>query len=757
MKRYLYKIITILIIFVMISNILCPVIYAAESEDEKLDKTWEQSLGGRFLDGFIGISNWIIRAPLGAIAMAVQVLFSALGGFDSGIITVEDIIFSRTSSTGELTGSSLLNINFFDLNSTGNSTIQTLRTNIAQWYYVLRNLAIVLSLIVLIYVGIRMAISSVAEEKAKYKKMLTDWLVSFALIFLLHYFIIIVLELNNQLVTLLWNMKDNVASASDYMGVLAGQVFSPSFIKGWTSLLVYLLLLGVTVALFVQYLLRLFTIGFLIVIAPLITVTYSIDKMGNGKSEALDTWMKEFSYNVLIQPFHCIIYLVFVTSALDTINTGMYSGIIFSVGSILFIKSAENIVRKIFGFEKAGSLGSTAAAGMLAANAVNNIKKAKKPATKAKEKASGKSSSSGSNKVESSRNAKKNMNAATDKNSNSSTNAGSGAGAEKTSSTGTTDKSGGTAGTTSGTNSTSQESGETPKKNIAARAGSFMLKQAGNQAKWALGHSGAIIGGIIGLGATGDIGTAIAVGGLGDMATKGIAGAGKKISGYAQAKAQGYKAKKGTKAQAESKKSLSEQYRNARENLNNAIEDYENDSSDKPDDAINSEIEDYMNGNSKNQNIPTANQAKLQSAMAELEGVYEKMGKDNAKELATNDALDMHNKINDSVLNAANKLKNASNATYTTEQISELTNQITRDIDQMANKNEKYFSSDSFKGLSKVERDYAKEVYKTKSVMETISKTKGQEAKRTHEQVNNNIVKGVQRRIEDGTVKLDKE
>jgi len=58
------------------------------------------------------------------------------------------------------------------------------------------------------------------------------------------------------------------------------------------------------------------TIAFLIIIAPLVTVTYSIDKIGDGKSQALNAWLKEFSYTVLIQPFHCITYL-----ALGSIGT----------------------------------------------------------------------------------------------------------------------------------------------------------------------------------------------------------------------------------------------------------------------------------------------------------------------------------------------------------------------------------------------------------------------------------------------------
>ena len=47
-----------------------------------------------------------------------------------------------------------------------------------------------------------MAISTVASDQAKYKKMITDWLVSFALVFLLHYIIILVLNVNNGLVEL---------------------------------------------------------------------------------------------------------------------------------------------------------------------------------------------------------------------------------------------------------------------------------------------------------------------------------------------------------------------------------------------------------------------------------------------------------------------------------------------------------------------------------------------------------------------------
>ena len=61
-----------------------------------------------------------------------------------------------------------------------------IRETIASWYIALRNLAIVGLLSVLLYVGIRMIISSTASDKAKYKQMLMDWLISLCILFFLH-------------------------------------------------------------------------------------------------------------------------------------------------------------------------------------------------------------------------------------------------------------------------------------------------------------------------------------------------------------------------------------------------------------------------------------------------------------------------------------------------------------------------------------------------------------------------------------------
>ena len=52
-------------------------------------------------------------------------------------------------------------------------------------------------------------------------------------------------------------------------------------------------------------------------IAPLITLTYPLDKIKDKKSQAFDMWLKEFIFNALIQPLHLLLYIVLLGSATE--------------------------------------------------------------------------------------------------------------------------------------------------------------------------------------------------------------------------------------------------------------------------------------------------------------------------------------------------------------------------------------------------------------------------------------------------------
>lgn len=309
-----------------------------------------------FMSGLVYILTIIPRLFLLLIGFFIKIIMNAcvsLGTASITDVTFEHVFFSGYSGT-KFSGLEFTDVNFFDL--TGSGTILSFRTAVAKWYYVMRLISAAILLVILIYVGIRMALSTIASEQAKYKQMLTDWITSLALLFLLHYIIIFVIQVNNSLVSALGgmlNLKSGQTVGSRLNSQLVGDIWSDG-VNGIFAALMYAMIAGSAFGFFLFYLKRMITVGFLIIIAPLITITYSIDKIGDGKAQALNAWLKELTYNILIQPFHCIIYLAFFGAMSDIIGDSSYGNIsayILAYIILKFMKEAEGILRKIFHFE----------------------------------------------------------------------------------------------------------------------------------------------------------------------------------------------------------------------------------------------------------------------------------------------------------------------------------------------------------------------------------------------------------------------
>lgn len=369
MKEKIKRIMLSFLVFLILLGSAVPVTAAEELTVEVEDAAYSSWFGGVVVDGIVGlllspikffiliIAN-ILRAITGGIA---AIGGTASGGtFDTIFISPDDILFNELDIT---------NINFFDFNVEG--PLLTIRKNVAIWYYALRNLSIVVLLAVLVYVGIRMALSTMAEDNAKYKKMLVDWVVSFVLIFVLHYIIIFTININNGLVDIFATAKENMSSFDDTIDILLRRSANVFVSIGMASALMYMMLVAMTIIFLVMYIKRMITIAFLIMISPIITLTYSIDKMGDGKSQALNAWLKEFVFNILIQPFHCLIYLAFVSTAIKIMNGTMASSVL-AIIMLFFIFKAESIVKNIFGFN-AKSLDNGLVIGAALGSGLNNI------------------------------------------------------------------------------------------------------------------------------------------------------------------------------------------------------------------------------------------------------------------------------------------------------------------------------------------------------------------------------------------------
>ncbi len=377
----------------IVNNSILPNTSYAANEEQETDAL------GSFITNMLGVVVGLLTWPLRIIALAVgwavnavtSVIAYSEGAVDpngnfitptSSIITPFEILFNKIA---------LVDINFFNFgNVSDTSIIFKIRTTIAAWYYIMRNIAAAILLCICIYVGIRMAISTIAQEEAKYKKMLFDWVCSLAIIFILHYIIVFTINISGVIVRALGNMSDgkDLADAISAIGSIAAGVD----ITAIGATIVYCLIVSQTLGLFFTYFNRMLKIAFLIIIAPLITLTYSIDKMGDGKAQALGTWLKEFVYTVLIQPFHCIIFMVFIDMALEifrspaaTDGKAKLAGAIIAMLCIKFTKEAEKLLGKIFSFGDATSDTSLAvgmAASAMALNKAKSIGKGTKKAIK---------------------------------------------------------------------------------------------------------------------------------------------------------------------------------------------------------------------------------------------------------------------------------------------------------------------------------------------------------------------------------------
>ena len=245
------------------------------------------------------------------------------------------------------------------------SSAGQLQKTIASWYIALRNLSVVGLLSILVYIGIRIILSSNSNDKAKYKQMLTDWLIALCLLFFMHYIMSFIITMTESITTAILgssngniavtvNSSNNAASTAfttNLMGFARFQIQKNTILEKFTYLIIYGFLLYYTIMFTWKYLKRMVMMAFLTIIAPLVVLTYPIDKISDGKAQAFDSWLKEYTFNALLQPFHLIIYYVFVLSAMDLAT----NNILYTIVVLWFIPKAEEILRKFFGFDKAPS------------------------------------------------------------------------------------------------------------------------------------------------------------------------------------------------------------------------------------------------------------------------------------------------------------------------------------------------------------------------------------------------------------------
>lgn len=304
--------------------------------------------------GLLGTVVGLFGFMLSVLPLMGEVILTVLGGNlgsenITGYFTIQKVVFNQIG---------LFYCDFFDFNSEYEAAGATVlvpdcivnaKVHIAKMFYVLRYLSTALSLLVLIYIGIRMAISTVASEQAKYKRMFVSWIESIVILYMVQYIISIMFFISKLLMNGCWEIYNsmNNAGATNFEEELITSIFSGYKTISGVGVIYLTLSLWVLayahLKFFWIYMKRFLMTGFLITLSPLITITYPIDKAEDGKAQAFQAWFRELSITAFIQPLHCVIYMVFNETAGEISKVAPLLALIF----LVLITYVEKVVRKI--------------------------------------------------------------------------------------------------------------------------------------------------------------------------------------------------------------------------------------------------------------------------------------------------------------------------------------------------------------------------------------------------------------------------
>ena len=404
MKRYFKKIILIFMVIVLLTPNFAKVVLAADDDEAKSKRSnfsdvidsYSKDSYGALADegkadikessddqsGELPIRTQTTLAPVDmSLPSAANVVCSILNLIlrtVQGIVTIIFVDREDDSSTMSfftiydlLAGKyAIFNANFMDFEpvassspgisityvfNSGKEVNNAFKSVVSQWFQIIKNISYILALCVLIYVGIRMAISTVAAEQAKYKKMLIDWLAGMVVIIIMPYIISIASFVSDALINIFSSFLE---TNDNFENVMVEEIaFKLPNDIGWSALIItleYLALVAIQIRFALMYIKRFLALGFLIIIGPIVTVTYAIDSIGDGKAQAFNNWLKELLRNLFVQPLHLIIYLVFLGSAGEIFENFHLLGIIF----LLSLTRIEKILLKLFSMSGSLTVGT---------------------------------------------------------------------------------------------------------------------------------------------------------------------------------------------------------------------------------------------------------------------------------------------------------------------------------------------------------------------------------------------------------------
>lgn len=256
--------------------------------------------------------------------------------------TIEDLIYNRIPA---------LDVDLLSSKAAGKvvekgSAIDVIKSTVAGWYVSIRNIAIIIMIIMLIYTGIRMATSTISSKKADYQKQLYTWLKCMVMIFVIHYIIVLVLSLNNIMCDL---FEADYTKENTLYNTVKTRAYDFRLSVGFAGTIMYVALFIYWLKFLVVYLKRYVKNLILILLAPLVIVRYALDNAEARGKQGFNKWLNSFVLNVLIQSVHALTYSVIMGIAVDLAVKSIF-GFILALVFMSYLLRFDDVIFQIFQF-----------------------------------------------------------------------------------------------------------------------------------------------------------------------------------------------------------------------------------------------------------------------------------------------------------------------------------------------------------------------------------------------------------------------
>ena len=282
------------------------------------------------------------------------------------IYTIEDLFFNRIP---------LLDANFFTETAGGKeikkgSAIEIIRNVVKIWYISFRNVAIVVIAIVIIFAGLRMAISTVAEDKANYKKMLVNWTKALVIVLMIHIIMYAVQYFNSRMLEILQDSLTNkyssqidpdtgkpMSNTGQVYNTIVKRAFDVRYKIGIPGAIMYLVLTIFFIRFCFIYVRRYAGIIILTILAPLVAIKQAILSLNGKNSNEFGRWLGDYITTTFLQSIHALVFLTLITSAIDLALTNI-AGFVVALLMLHAVTHITVLATQIFNFNSNGGRGS---------------------------------------------------------------------------------------------------------------------------------------------------------------------------------------------------------------------------------------------------------------------------------------------------------------------------------------------------------------------------------------------------------------